>query len=77
MKPEECWKNLAIAVIDLAVDDRKKANETLRTEPDDADALETVNETDRFFRSRWFEELLDLSGIEEDADSIREQMYDI
>ena len=77
MKSEECWKNLAIAVIDLAVDDRKKANKQLRTEPDDSDALETVNETDRFFRSRWFEELLEFSGIEEDADSIRERMYDI
>lgn len=77
MKPEQCWQNLAVAIIEQAVTDRKKALEKLSENPDDAAASYEIYETDRFFRSRWFEELLDFSGVETDRDSIMEALNDI
>ncbi|MBQ9252978.1 MAG: hypothetical protein IJ188_10130 [Clostridia bacterium] len=57
--PEEA---LALAIALQAVADWRKAREVLRRCPDHAPAIAQLQETEVFFRSRWFHTLMDLEG---------------
>ncbi|MBQ9210523.1 MAG: hypothetical protein IJ153_02385 [Clostridia bacterium] len=57
--PEEA---LALAIALQAVADWRKAREVLRRCPDHAPAFALLQETEVFFRSRWFHTLMDLEG---------------
>ena len=71
MNMRDCWASLAAAIIEAAADDRKKASEALEKDPYDTEALYVMDETWRFFMSDWFETLLAMSGLEADAEEVR------
>lgn len=48
---------LATAIVNIAVNDWRKAHEMLQKEPGYVVALETVRETELFFRSNWYQTL--------------------
>lgn len=54
-------KRLASRIIAFAVEDWKKAKETLRESPKDQTSLSMVSECERFFSSSWYQDLRDLS----------------
>ena len=56
------WENLANAVILQAVEDYRRARRRVKEHPDQKTAKGTIRETKRFFRSRWFTQLTDISG---------------
>lgn len=72
MKIEDCWVSFAAAVIDRAVQDRKEAQDKLLINSDNDKAKETIRETGKFFSSLWCEELLEMSNVKTDGDTIKE-----
>lgn len=72
MKIEDCWVSFAAAVIDRAVQDRKEAQDKLLINPDNDKAKEIIRETGKFFSSLWCEELLEMSNVKTDGDTIKE-----
>ena len=72
MKIEDCWVSFAAAVIDRAIQDRKEAQDKLLINPDNDKAKETIRETGKFFSSLWCEELLEMSNVKTDGDTIKE-----
>ena len=56
------WEDLANAVILQAVEDYREARGQVRACPDQKAARRILRETKRFFRSRWFAQLTDISG---------------
>lgn len=72
MKNEDCWASFASAVIDRAIQDRKDAKATLLKNPNNSQAQETIRETGKFFSSLWCEELLEMSNVKADGDTIKE-----
>lgn len=72
MKIEDCWVSFAATVIDRAVQDRKEAQDKLLINPDNDKAKETIRETGKFFSSLWCEELLEMSNVKTDGDTIKE-----
>lgn len=72
MKIEDCWVSFAAAVIDRAVQDRKEAQDKLLINPDNDKAKKTIRETGKFFSSLWCEELLEMSNVKTDGDTIKE-----
>ena len=56
------WEELANAVILQAVEDYRRARKRLKACPDQKAAKGVLRETKRFFRSRWFAQLTDISG---------------
>lgn len=74
MKIEDCWASFASAVIDRAIQDRKEAKAKLLINPDNDKAKETIRETGNFFSSLWCEELLEMSNVKTDGDTIKEMI---
>lgn len=56
------YENLANAVIEQAVKDYRRAKAKLAKEAEDVMALKMRRETERFFRSAWFGQLMALDG---------------
>lgn len=56
------YERLANAIILKAVDDYRRALRKLGRFEDDINALSTVREVERFFRSKWFADLCNLDG---------------
>lgn len=56
-----CYGVLAAAIVHQAVKDWRDAKEMLIKAPEYEDALETVRETERFFRSDWYQTLQELA----------------
>jgi len=75
MTERQQWSSLAAAVLNQAIKDRSKARESLLRNPSNKKAQWTVDETDVFFGSRWFEELLAMSGIDVDVEEIKRSIY--
>jgi hypothetical protein len=75
MEMTQCWASLASAVINAGIIDREKAVCRLKRNPSLSDAKEMLKETDEFFNSTWFEELLAMSGIDMNANEFRERVY--
>ena len=59
---ENCYTNLANAIILLAVKDYRRALRRLKKFPGDKDAKIRKLECEQFFRSGWFEVLTSLDG---------------
>lgn len=72
MKIEDCWASFAAAVIDRAIQDRKEAQDKLLINPDNDKAQEIIRETGKFFSSLLCEELLEMSNVKTDGDTIKE-----
>ena len=64
--------NLVSALILLAVKDRRKALMMLKKVPDDKVSVDVEKDTREFFDSDWFEELLGVSGIEIERESLKD-----
>lgn len=71
------WADLAASVIDSAIKEREKALVDLERNPDCVKAKAQIEDTDEFFGSEWFGVLLEMSGIEVDAEEMRKRIYDI
>ncbi|MCD8195878.1 MAG: hypothetical protein LUE24_01680 [Lachnospiraceae bacterium] len=56
------YESLANAIIIQAVKDYRTALKTLKRNPDNMSATDTVNEVERFLRSQWYTALSDVSG---------------
>lgn len=67
---------MAASVINHALIDRAKAVKKLKKNPECTDAIYMLDETNAFFNSTWFEELLEFSGSDGSADKIREMIND-
>lgn len=65
---------MAARVINHALLDREKAVKKLKKDPECADAIYMLDETNAFLNSTWFEELLEFSGSDGGADKIREMI---
>ena len=61
LEPEEM---LVLAIVRQAAEDWRRAVLMLSGRPDHPEALALRRETERFFRSRWFHQLVDLDGEE-------------
>ena len=59
---QECWEDLANAIILQAVEDYRLARKVLRRRPEWQPALRMQRDTTRFFQSRWFARLTDMDG---------------
>ncbi len=57
------YENLANGIVLRAVDDYRDALRDLRVNPSYPDALRTVSEVERFFRSGWFSVLTSVDGL--------------
>lgn len=57
------YENLANGIVLRAVDDYRVALRDLRVNPSYSDALRTVAEVERFFRSGWFSVLTSVDGV--------------
>ena len=57
------YENLANGIVLRAVDDYRDALRDLRVNPSYPDALRTVSEVERFFRSDWFSVLTSVDGL--------------
>ena len=57
------YENLANGIVLRAVDDYRDALRDLRVNPSYPDALRTVSEVERFFRSGWFSVLTSVDGV--------------
>ena len=57
------YENLANGIVLRAVEDYRDALRDLRTNPSYPDALRTVSDVERFFRSSWFSVLTSLDGV--------------
>ena len=57
------YERLANGIILQAVKDYREALQDLRINPSYPDALRTVSEVERFFRSGWFSVLTSVDGV--------------
>ncbi len=55
MANERSTALLASAIVNRAVHDWKDAKAMLKKVPTDKKALETIEETERFFKSKWYQ----------------------
>ena len=62
------------SVINNALLDREKVVKKLKKDPECTAAIYMLDETNAFFNSTWFEELLEFSGSDGGADKIREMI---
>ncbi len=58
MRPMDCWRVLAAAVLDRALKDRDDALERLGTNPGDRVASRMMEDVERFLSSEWAEALV-------------------
>lgn len=65
---------MAASIINHALLYREKAVKKLKKDPECTAAIYMLDELDAFFKSTWFEELLEFSGAEGGADKIREMI---
>lgn len=56
------YTNLANAIVILGAKDYRAALKTLKKHPNSVSARETVDEVERFFRSKWYTALSDTDG---------------
>ncbi len=61
------WRNLAAAIINMAVEDRKKALKKLEKNPEDEASKNMVKDCEMFFSSAWCAFLLDYLDIRRTA----------
>ena len=71
---ENCYTNLANAIILLAVKDYRRALRRQKKLPEDKDVKTRMLECERFFRSGWFEVLTSLDG-EVLLDKLYQEVY--
>ena len=57
------YERLANGIVLQAVKDYREALQDLRINPSYPDALRTVSEVERFFRSGWFSVLTSVDGV--------------
>ena len=57
------YEKLANGIVLQAVKDYREALQNLRINPSYPDALRTVSEVERFFRSGWFSVLTSVDGV--------------
>ena len=57
------YERLANGIVLQAVKDYREAFQDLRINPSYPDALRTVSEVERFFRSGWFSVLTSVDGV--------------
>ena len=57
------YERLANGIVLQAVKDYREALQDLRINPSYPDALRTVSEVERFFRSGWFSALTSVDGV--------------
>ena len=57
------YERLANGIVLQAVKDYREALQNLRINPSYPDALRTVSEVERFFRSGWFSVLTSVDGV--------------
>lgn len=57
------YENLANGIVLRAVEDYRDALRELRINPSYPNALRTVSDVERFFRSGWFSVLTSLDGV--------------
>lgn len=57
------WRNLAIGIINSAIEDRRKALAILKVELGDVEAKNTLKDCEEFFASDWCQLLLDFCNI--------------
>ena len=74
MRINDCYRALAASVINHALLDRAKAVKKLKKDPECTAAIYMLDETNAFFNSTWFEELLEFSCVDGGADKIREMI---
>ena len=58
MRPMDCWRGLAAAIVDRALKDRTDAAERLGTNPGDRVASRMMEDVERFLSSEWAEALV-------------------
>ncbi|MCC8066830.1 MAG: hypothetical protein LIO94_06985 [Clostridiales bacterium] len=58
----DSYEKLANAIILQAVKDYRMALQILKRCPNNVDALADIREIERFFRSRWYDELTSVDG---------------
>lgn len=60
------WRNLAAAILNMAIADKEKACRNLFLDPENADAQRMWKDCERFFASDWCSLLLDFLDIDRD-----------
>ena len=70
------YRQLAAAVINLAIKDREDAMRRIELDPKNKQAKELLMDCDEFFDSEWFEELLDVSGLEINIEEVKKRIYE-
>lgn len=73
---DDGYKQLASAVINLALKDREEALMKINSDPGNKKTWELLRDCDEFFTSEWFEELLDVSGLEINFEEVKEKIYE-
>ena len=58
---ETCYESLCLAIVETAVRDYKKALEA-EMKCEDLNARRAIRELEKFFKSEWFKQLLNLDG---------------
>lgn len=58
MRPMDCWRGLAAAIVDRALKDRADAAERLATNPGDRVASRMMEDVRRFLSSEWADGLV-------------------
>ena len=62
--PSDSWHGLAEAIVVQATKDYRSALRGLRLYPENTKQLREKRELEEFFRSRWFQTLCDLDGVQ-------------
>lgn len=70
------YRQLAAAVINVAIKDREEAMRIIELNPENKQAKELLKDCDEFFDSEWFEELLDVSGLEINVEEVKKKIYE-
>lgn len=70
------YRQLVAAVINLAIKDREDAIRDIYLNPENKYARELLKDCDEFFNSEWFEELLDVSGLEINIEEVKKRLYE-
>ena len=58
----DCWHDLANAIIERAAEDYRADLRRIRKDPGNREATKDALKIERFFRSRWYAQLTDMSG---------------
>lgn len=70
------YRQLAAAVINVAIKDREEAMRIIELNPENKQGKELLKDCDEFFDSEWFEELLDVSGLEINVEEVKKKIYE-